>query len=69
MKGRLGNMAKMVTKRERPKGQRYALAIEGDEDVCKVVEGDREWSGVELASWPVSGLLCCPEAMCRGGDK
>jgi hypothetical protein len=41
---RLGNMAIMVTKREKPKGQRYALAIEGasDEDVCKVVEGDRE---------------------------
>ena len=43
-------MVKTVTKRERLRGQRYALAIEGDEDVCKVVEGDREWSGVELTS-------------------
>jgi hypothetical protein len=41
-------MATMVTKQERPKGQRYALAIEGDEEVCKIVEGDRE--GVELTS-------------------
>jgi hypothetical protein len=42
MRGRLGNTAIMITKRERPKGERYALAIEGDEDVCKVVEGDKE---------------------------
>jgi hypothetical protein len=47
-RGRLGNMAIMVTKRAGLKGQRYALAIEGDEEVCKVVEGDRE--GVELTS-------------------
>lgn len=39
MRKRLGNMSIMNKKRERPKGQ-YALAIELDEDVCKVIEGD-----------------------------
>lgn len=48
--GETGDMGIMVTKRERVKGQRYALAIEGDEDACKVVEGDGEWSWVELTS-------------------
>ena len=48
--GETGHRAIMITMRERTKGQRYVLVIEGDEDVCKVVEGDREWSEVELTS-------------------
>ncbi len=32
----------MVTKPESLNGHRYALAIEGDEDVRKVVKGDGE---------------------------
>jgi len=39
---RRGNTMIMITKPERPKGQRYALAIEDGEDVFKVAEGDRE---------------------------
>lgn len=47
MRKKLGNTAIVNKKRERPKVQ-YALAIEGDEDIRKVVEGDGEESGVEM---------------------
>ena len=42
MRGRLGNTRIIIRKRERPKRKRYALAIDGDEDVCDVVEGDEK---------------------------